>query len=77
MGASRTYLKSLMTRLTNNFNGEEKMREIKCEGSCEEHKGDVKRVHVWYGSKDWGEFDYCDQAIEEDERRGMQIELVK
>lgn len=38
-----------------------------CEGSCEEHKGKVKEIYV----KDWGHFYYCEEAIEEDRRRGL------
>jgi hypothetical protein len=44
-----------------------------CEGSCEEHKGEVVPViiegHGWDGTK----FNYCQAAIEEDERRGFVV----
>ncbi len=46
-------------------------KENKCEGSCEEHRGEVVRVRVTDTGKDWGEFDYCEAAIEEDKRRGL------
>lgn len=42
-----------------------------CEGSCEIHKGEVIPViiegHGWDGIK----FNYCQEAIKEDERRGF------
>jgi len=42
-----------------------------CEGSCEIHKGEVIPViiegHGWDGTN----FNYCQGAIEEDERRGF------
>lgn len=42
-----------------------------CEGSCEIHKGEVIPViisgHGWDGIK----FNYCQEAREEDERRGF------
>lgn len=44
-----------------------------CEGSCEVHKGEVVPViiegHGWDGAK----FNYCQAAIEEDERRGFVV----
>jgi len=44
-----------------------------CEGSCEIHKGEVIPViiegHGWDGIK----FNYCQEAIEEDERRGFVV----
>lgn len=45
-----------------------------CEGSCEEHTENVELYHVWYGSKDWGLFWYCDNAVKEDISRGMTLE---
>jgi hypothetical protein len=47
-----------------------------CEGSCDPHKGEVVRVHVTDTGKDWGEFDYCQEAIAEDRRRGLSVELL-
>jgi hypothetical protein len=51
---------------------------VRCDGSCEEHVGIVKRVHVYdpRTRSDWGEFDYCDAAIAEDESRGFRVEIV-
>ena len=48
-----------------------------CEGSCDEHIGDIKRVHVTHKNHDWGEFYYCDAAIAEDIRRGMTVEILE
>lgn len=48
----------------------------KCEGSCEEHRGEVVRVKVTDTGKDWGEFDYCQEAIEEDKRRGLEVHIL-
>lgn len=53
--------------------------ELKCDGSCEEHIGEVKPVIVWGQSwtKDnpW-KFNYCEEAIREDERRGFIVEPI-
>lgn len=48
-----------------------------CEGSCEnyeagQHTGECKVVHV----KGWGHFSYCDEAIAEDRRRGLEVETL-
>lgn len=43
-----------------------------CEGSCIEHTGEVIRVMV----SGWGEFNYCEAAIQEDIRRGLSVEPV-
>lgn len=44
-----------------------------CEGSCEIHKGEVIPVIIsglgWKDTK----FNYCQNAIEEDERRGFSV----
>ena len=56
-----------------------KTEEEICEGSCEKHTGQVKRVHV-YGANgyDWGEFNYCEEAIKEDTlNRKMIVEIIK
>lgn len=44
---------------------------MKCDGACTEHKGEVKPVYVRY----WGNFFYCEEAIEEDTRRGLEVEI--
>lgn len=44
---------------------------MKCDGSCGEHVGAIRKVRVWYGCFDWGYFNYCQAAVEEDERRGL------
>ncbi len=48
---------------------------MQCEGSCEEHKGEVVPV-LCYAPGDRGEpwkFNYCEEAIAEDERRGFTV----
>lgn len=51
---------------------------VGCEGACDEHTGDIVRVHVWRDEhmKDWGEFNYCEEAIREDRSRGLRVEIV-
>ena len=51
---------------------------IECQGSCREHRGTVKRVEVRdiRNRKDWGLFSYCDEAIEEDIRRGLDVSIL-
>jgi hypothetical protein len=49
-----------------------------CEGSCEEHVGDV--VDVWVTSINFNNglpwhFTYCQEAIAEDRRRGFTVDL--
>jgi hypothetical protein len=46
-----------------------------CEGACEVHSENLRQVHVVdnESGRDWGEFTYCDNAIQEDLRRGFQI----
>lgn len=47
-----------------------------CEGACENHVGEVVTVHVTSPKgNDWGEFDYCEEAIAEDRRRGFTVEI--
>ena len=47
---------------------------MNCEGSCEEHYGEVLLVNV---SNGWGTFWYCQEAIAEDIRRGFVVEPVQ
>ena len=42
-----------------------------CDGACASHDGEVVRVVV----AGWGEFDYCQEAIREDRRRGLIVEV--
>jgi len=47
-----------------------------CDGRCaarHECQGDVKRVHVLLGSKEWGWFNYCDEARAEDKSNGYTV----
>lgn len=55
------------------------MTPTKCEGSCEEHEGEIKRYNVVHKASghDWGEFDYCYVAYKEDIRRGMELTIIK
>lgn len=51
-----------------------------CEGSCEKHRGEVKQVEVkcqWHPDGTWGMFKYCEEAIEEDKRRGINPVTLK
>jgi hypothetical protein len=40
-----------------------------CDGSCENHSGECKVVHV----ECWGYWSYCDEAIAEDVQRGLRV----
>jgi hypothetical protein len=47
-----------------------------CDGGCElrhECQGEVNRVHIMLGSKDWGWFHYCDEARAKDKRNGYTV----
>lgn len=46
---------------------------LECDGNCEVHRGDVHRVHVSNISHDWGEFNYCEAAIEHDKAIGFDV----
>lgn len=49
---------------------------MECEGSCQEHTGEVKTVLV---SSEWWKptkFNYCDAAIEEDRSRGFDVRIL-
>lgn len=46
-----------------------------CDGSCEGHSGEVRPVTVYGGSipeSGWN-FNYCDEAVAEDGRRGFRV----
>jgi len=49
----------------------------KCEGNCEEHKGEPVLVRVWdkriAPNYDWGHFWYCETAIEHDKKIGLTV----
>jgi len=43
-----------------------------CQGNCEEHRGEVKVAHT----SGWGGyFSYCEEAVAEDIRRGLTVEV--
>jgi hypothetical protein len=46
-----------------------------CEGACEEHAGPLRLVRVkdMRTGHDWGNFLYCEAAIQEDIARGLAI----
>lgn len=44
-----------------------------CQGSCDPHEGAVRTVRVVHPNHDWGDFQYCDTAVEEDRSRGMEV----
>jgi hypothetical protein len=52
---------------------------IKCEGNCTVHRGTIKRVEVHdiRNGRDWGLFDYCDEAIEDDIRSGFSVRILE
>jgi len=50
---------------------------LKCDGACGDydeqyHTGKVRVVNV----QGWGQFNYCETAIKEDQRRGLVVTLV-
>jgi hypothetical protein len=50
-----------------------------CDGSCNSNKtcaGEIVRVHVFGGWTDWGEFNYCQHAIQEDRKAGLTVNEV-
>jgi hypothetical protein len=50
-----------------------------CEGECKAHgecRGDVQRVHV-SKDRDWGDFWYCERAVEKDRSRNFDVELTE
>lgn len=44
----------------------------KCQGGCEHHIGDIETVTVIWNNKPL-QFDYCQEAIKEDCRRGFTV----
>jgi hypothetical protein len=46
-----------------------------CEGACSKHVGQIQRVQVKdpRNQYDWGDFWYCEAAIEEDTERGFAV----
>ncbi len=51
---------------------------MECEGDCENHEGEVRQVHVIDKKTlhDWGLFEYCDSAINEDRGRGFEVNIL-
>ena len=50
----------------------------KRQGNCWKHRGRVYRVEVRdiRNQKDWGFFSYCDEAIEDDRKRGLDVSVL-
>lgn len=44
----------------------------RCDGACDPHVGECKVVHV----ERWGYFSYCEEAIAEDTRRGLKVNVL-
>ena len=46
---------------------------INCDGNCTEHFGEVRRVNVFdpETSHDWGDFNYCENAVMSDQGKGF------
>lgn len=55
---------------------------MKCEGACgrwKGHAGLVRKVHVSdpRTGTDWGFFDYCENAVDEDRGHGLTVVTVE
>ena len=50
---------------------------MECEGACERHRGEVKHVHVSSPFKDWGFWNYCEEAIRDDIQYGFKVEVIE
>jgi len=50
--------------------------KLNCEGGCEKHFGTIRRVNVSHKGYDWGEFYYCEIAIQEDISRGFEVKII-
>ena len=61
-------------------NDESTLKPLLCDGGecCEDgHEGEIKAVNVVdpKSGHDWGEFNYCHNAIKEDIDRGLKVEI--
>jgi hypothetical protein len=47
----------------------------RCDGACEQHDGEVRKVHVFSirTGHDWGALNYCAAAIAKDESKGLTV----
>jgi hypothetical protein len=54
---------------------ESNLSALLCDGDCPEHQGEVRKVNVTHPDPfyDWGEFNYCEVAIEKDEADGFEV----
>lgn len=50
----------------------------RCEGMCDACRGEVIAVTVYHPDtlRDWGLYFYCQNAIEEDRKRGLDVTRV-
>ena len=54
------------------------MKEKKiCEGACKIHRGDISYVIIYGHGWDGLKFNYCQEAIQEDKRRGFNVKKIK
>lgn len=53
--------------------------QIDCDGACENHIGDVIAVNVvdQKDGRDWGDYNYCEAAIEEDRDAGFAVTILR
>lgn len=47
--------------------------ERKCDGNCEFHTDNIRKIIIGNGHFEGLKFNYCENAILEDERRGFTI----
>ena len=49
-----------------------------CDGGCRIHIGRIRTVTVVDkdSGRDWGEFNYCQEAIDEDTKRGFEVKEI-
>jgi hypothetical protein len=47
---------------------------MKCEGlNCQGKNEAIGKFHIWYGCKDWGYFNYCQECLEYDKQNGFEV----
>tara|TARA_R110001632_G_scaffold41177_2_gene103307 strand:- start:658 stop:879 length:222 start_codon:yes stop_codon:yes gene_type:complete len=55
-------------------------RLVICDGNCNEthggHSGKIVRVTVTGADVDWGEMNYCENAVNEDISRGLTVHYI-
>lgn len=48
-----------------------------CEGRGNECDGETKHYHVFDKETDWGDYWYCEKAVQQDRDRGFTVEEIK